>query len=225
MWLSLISTASSRPKRWLTPPPQRTAYFSSARRPGVVLRVSAIARRVPGDRVDAGRASRWRCPHRRPSRLSAVRSAGEDRPRAGPSTRASTRPGGDAGRRPPRRSSIAIARIEQPEGRERRRRGRRRTPAARATRRRAARGVGRRSMASVVRSPARPRSSASAARTSGSYAADGAAAGSSRCDRQRAHLEVGGAARSGRRASRRRPTGVAVRREPSRTVGRGKSAR
>ena len=29
-WLSLISTASPRPMRWLTPPPQRTAYFSSS---------------------------------------------------------------------------------------------------------------------------------------------------------------------------------------------------
>ena len=30
MWLSLMSTASSRPKRWLTPPPTATAYFSSS---------------------------------------------------------------------------------------------------------------------------------------------------------------------------------------------------
>ena len=46
-WLSLIRIASSRPKRWLTPPPQRTAYFSSARKPGVVLRVSVITAPVP----------------------------------------------------------------------------------------------------------------------------------------------------------------------------------
>jgi hypothetical protein len=46
-WLSLIRMASSRPKRWLTPPPQRTAYFSSARRPGVVLRVSTMRARGP----------------------------------------------------------------------------------------------------------------------------------------------------------------------------------
>ncbi len=39
-WLSLISTASSSPPRWFQPPPQRTAYFSSRRQPGVVLRVS-----------------------------------------------------------------------------------------------------------------------------------------------------------------------------------------
>ena len=28
MWLSLIRTPSKRPKRWLCPPPTRTAYFS-----------------------------------------------------------------------------------------------------------------------------------------------------------------------------------------------------
>src|SRR5690625_7032970 len=39
MWLSLIRTASSSPKRWFTPPPARTAYFSKARSPGVVFRV------------------------------------------------------------------------------------------------------------------------------------------------------------------------------------------
>src|SRR5659263_454784 len=41
-WLSLTSAASDSDIRWLTPPPQRTAYFSRARRPGVVLRVSRI---------------------------------------------------------------------------------------------------------------------------------------------------------------------------------------
>ena len=41
-WLSLISIASSRPKRWLAPPPSRTASFSRMRRPGVVLRVQTI---------------------------------------------------------------------------------------------------------------------------------------------------------------------------------------
>ena len=46
-WLSLISAASPRLIRWLTPPPQRTAYFSSARRPGSVLRVSRIRAPVP----------------------------------------------------------------------------------------------------------------------------------------------------------------------------------
>ncbi len=39
-WLSFTSTASDRLPRWLWAPPARTAAFSSARRPGVVLRVS-----------------------------------------------------------------------------------------------------------------------------------------------------------------------------------------
>ena len=39
-WLSLMRTPSPRPMRWLWPPPRRTAYFSSRRQPGVVLRVS-----------------------------------------------------------------------------------------------------------------------------------------------------------------------------------------
>ena len=63
MWLSLIRIASSSPKRWLKPPPQRTAYFSSARRPGVVLRVQQMRNLVPavwrtiigGQRGDAGK--------------------------------------------------------------------------------------------------------------------------------------------------------------------------
>ena len=41
-WLSLMSTASSSPKRWLLPPPARIACFSSIRRPGVVLRVQTM---------------------------------------------------------------------------------------------------------------------------------------------------------------------------------------
>ncbi|CAM5477530.1 hypothetical protein SCYAM73S_05469 [Streptomyces cyaneofuscatus] len=39
-WLSLTRAASESDIRWLTPPPHRTAYFSSARSPAVVLRVS-----------------------------------------------------------------------------------------------------------------------------------------------------------------------------------------
>ncbi len=46
-WLSFISAASPSPIRWFTPPPHRTAYFSSWRRPGVVLRVSRTAHPVP----------------------------------------------------------------------------------------------------------------------------------------------------------------------------------
>ena len=45
-WLSLSITASESPKRWLCPPPHVTACFSSARRPGVVLRVSHTRVRV-----------------------------------------------------------------------------------------------------------------------------------------------------------------------------------
>ena len=57
MWLSLIRTPSSRPKRWLTPPPMRTAYFSRARRPGVVLRVSDDAGPVPATAATASRVA------------------------------------------------------------------------------------------------------------------------------------------------------------------------
>ena len=46
MWLSLRRIQSERLPRWLAPPPALTAAFSSARRPGVVLRVSQI-RAVP----------------------------------------------------------------------------------------------------------------------------------------------------------------------------------
>ena len=48
MWLSLIRIPSSSPARWLVPPPARTAYFSSARSVGVVLRVSRIVIRAAG---------------------------------------------------------------------------------------------------------------------------------------------------------------------------------
>src|SRR5437588_763903 len=74
MWLSLIRIASSSPKRWLKPPPQRTAYFSSARSPGVVLRVQQMRVRVPVTR----RTNSWvavATPERWPTRLSATRSA------------------------------------------------------------------------------------------------------------------------------------------------------
>src|SRR5262249_57967263 len=36
-WLSLTSAWSASDIRWFSPPPQRTAYFSSARSPGVVF--------------------------------------------------------------------------------------------------------------------------------------------------------------------------------------------
>src|SRR3989338_6648095 len=40
MSLSLISSPSKKPRRWLRAPPTRTAYFSKWRSPGVFLRVS-----------------------------------------------------------------------------------------------------------------------------------------------------------------------------------------
>ncbi len=94
-WLSLIRAASDSDIRWLTPPPQRTAYFSSARRPGVVLRVSLIARRVPATasahcRVRVATPDRWH------SRFSAVRSAvriGRDRAGHGEQRLRRRRPG------------------------------------------------------------------------------------------------------------------------------------
>ncbi len=46
-WLSFTRKASESPIRWFVPPPQRTAYFSRARRPGVVFRVSRSLVFVP----------------------------------------------------------------------------------------------------------------------------------------------------------------------------------
>ena len=52
MWFSLIRIASYSPARWLTAPPAATAAFSSARSPGVVLRVSSTrARPCPPPRA------------------------------------------------------------------------------------------------------------------------------------------------------------------------------
>ncbi len=73
-WLSLISAASPSPIRWFGPPPQRTAYFSSWRSPGVVLRVSRTAHPVPASasahaRVAVAMPDRW------VRKLSRVRSA------------------------------------------------------------------------------------------------------------------------------------------------------
>ena len=47
-----MSTMSNSPTRWLVPPPIRTAYFSSSRQPGVVLRVSRIFDRQAGHGID-----------------------------------------------------------------------------------------------------------------------------------------------------------------------------
>ena len=90
LWLSLIMATSYRPMRLLVPPPARTAYFSSARRPGVVLRVSSTVALLPASRSAQRRV--WvATPDIRQSRLSAVRSAVSSA-RVGPVTTASTSP-------------------------------------------------------------------------------------------------------------------------------------
>ena len=89
-WLSLTSAASDRLIRWFSPPPRRTAYFSSARRPGVVLRVSRTAAPEPAT-ASTHRAVAVATPERWQSRLSAVRSAVSSE-RVGPVTVASTAP-------------------------------------------------------------------------------------------------------------------------------------
>ncbi len=90
-WLSFTSAASASDIRWLRPPPQRTAYFSNARSPGRVLRVSRIAAPVPSTasthrRVAVATPERWH------SRFSAVRSA-VSRARTGPATVRTASPG------------------------------------------------------------------------------------------------------------------------------------
>ena len=60
--------------RWLRPPPAATAAFSSARSPGVVLRVSRMRAPVPAT-ASTKRAVRVAMPERWPRKLSAVRSA------------------------------------------------------------------------------------------------------------------------------------------------------
>ena len=68
-----MSTMSDSDPRWFAPPPARTAAFSSARRPGSVLRVSRtriVAGEVdelPRERGDAGEVAqevRARCARR-----------------------------------------------------------------------------------------------------------------------------------------------------------------
>ncbi len=60
MWLFLIRIASNRPMRWLVTPPAAAACFSSARSPGVVLRVSSTRQRGARHRVRVLRARRSR---------------------------------------------------------------------------------------------------------------------------------------------------------------------
>ena len=81
---------SARPNRWLTPPPQRTAYFCSARHPGRVLRVSSTRARVPAS-ASTQAAVAVATPERWEAKLRAVRSAVSS-PRVGPATRITTSP-------------------------------------------------------------------------------------------------------------------------------------
>ena len=84
-WLSLTSTASERLARWLWPPPARTAAFSRARSPGVVLRVSSTrtAGFDRGDRVDEPPGQRGH-PREVAEEVEGRALGGEDRPeRAG----------------------------------------------------------------------------------------------------------------------------------------------
>ena len=83
-WLSLTIAMSARLNRWLTPPPQRTAYFCSARYAGSVLRVSSTRARVPSS-ASTQAAVAVATPERWQAKLRAVRSA-VSRPRTGPST-------------------------------------------------------------------------------------------------------------------------------------------
>src|SRR5262245_12975282 len=176
MWLSLISMASSSPKRWLKPPPQRTAYFSSARSPGVVLRVQQMRVRAPSTRrtnscVAVATPERW------PSRLSATRSAASTA-RAGPSivisvvfsaTRAPSRACGEIVV-----SGASLAKAAAASGRPEI------TPASRAIT--TARACALSGMVAIeVTSPARPRSSVSARVTTASISSgDRKASGQSR---------------------------------------------
>ena len=104
-WLSLASTASERPKRWLAPPPQRTAYRSSTRSPGVVLRVSVMRAPVPSTRATnsavfvAMALIRW-------TRFRATRSASSTA-RAFPETLASAVPAAKAAPSATRSSTAA----------------------------------------------------------------------------------------------------------------------
>ena len=112
MWLSLIRMPSSSPPRWLVPPPARTAYFSSARSVGVVLRVSRTVMRAAGgvdepprQRRDAGQ----------PLQEVERRPLGGQHRRAPAATSATTSPGSQRRRRRDARSN-AHRRIELPEG-------------------------------------------------------------------------------------------------------------
>ncbi len=82
---------SYSPMRWFCPPPIRTAYFSSIRYPGNVLRVSRMLTSVDWTRLTKARVI-VATPERCCKKFSAIRSAASI-DRAGPSTSATTVPG------------------------------------------------------------------------------------------------------------------------------------
>ena len=88
-WLSFTRTMSCSPMRWFTPPPAATARFSSARHPGVVLRVSSTR---AGRAASTNRAVMVAIPDRWDSPFSRVRSA-DSTAWAGPSTPSTLSPG------------------------------------------------------------------------------------------------------------------------------------
>ena len=133
-WLSLTIAASDSDMRWLTPPPQRTAYFSSARRPGVVLRVSRTAAPVPST-ASAQRRVSVAMPDSRHSRFSAVRSPVSS-PRVAAVSDSSTSP------RPTRVAVLDAPAPPRPRRRSRPRTPRPRRPARRPRRRPARDEVG-----------------------------------------------------------------------------------
>src|SRR5256885_7626148 len=89
-WLSFQSTAPASEWRFSTPPPTVTAYVSSARRPGVVLRVCVIRERVPSTASTTRRVT-VAMPDRRCRKLRATRSP-ESNVAARAPARASTAP-------------------------------------------------------------------------------------------------------------------------------------
>ncbi len=92
-WLSLTRAASPRLIRWFSPAAARTAYFSSARSPGRVLRVSRITAPVPAT-ASAQVLVAVAIPDRWVRKLSMVRSA-PSAATASPATRSTASPGRD----------------------------------------------------------------------------------------------------------------------------------
>ena len=165
MWLSLIRIASSRPKRWLKPPPQRTAYFSKRAQAGRRLARAADARAWCARSACTNAAVAVAMPERWPRKLSAARSA-DSSARASPSIGHQRGPGRD-------RVAVALVRrdrhgrIELAQCRLDQRQSRRSSRPCARPRRRAPR-VPAGTVAVEVTSPARPRSSASARVTASS---------------------------------------------------------